>query len=86
MNTWPDGTPKSTCNAFNWQSQGSRIVRDDQTFRSAHAAKAQHVVTPLTLKGISKKADDMIAQFEARRVIEMARHGGAYSKAVPGKR
>lgn len=31
MSTWPDGTPKSTNNAFNWQGHASTIAQTRAT-------------------------------------------------------
>lgn len=36
MKTWPDGTPKSTGNAFDWRGKESKIFKTTE-FRIAHA-------------------------------------------------
>jgi len=87
---WP-GTAiiKSRHNAFDWRGQGSHIVAATPSLRASATGKGHTKSPPLQIKpnaavhGLSKKADELIAAFAARDAIEHARHGGAYSKAVP---
>lgn len=73
MNTWPDGTHKSTGNAFNWRNgAGSQIVAKNVNFRASLAGRAHgkspamQVKPNATLMGISHKSDERIRkQLEA---------------------
>lgn len=40
MSFWPDGTPKSTGNAFDWRSAGSEIAQA-KSFRQSQSATQQ---------------------------------------------
>lgn len=73
MNQWPDGTFKTTRNAFNWQGGKSQTITP---YMSAAFTKAQRQnKQKLSIHGLSAKGDELITKFAAR-------HGGAYSKAV----
>ncbi len=75
MNTWPDGTHKSTGNAFNWQGESQIIT---PYMRAPVTELHRKNKQKLRLHGISNKGNEMIRKF-----AEKERHGGAYSKAVP---
>lgn len=55
MNKWPDGTPKSSGNAFDWRGGTSVIARDPSIKASEAAKRAVKVPEKQTFTIYSKK-------------------------------
>lgn len=76
--TWPDGTPKSTDNAFNWKTGNPSIFMQDPYWNkslqaslvsSENVRRARSSDNDRTiLWGLSKKADELVTGYRRKQI------------------